>query len=55
MTILGTATGIVGGWLANLIGNGSINNFNLYSVVVAIVISIVSIWLYGKIFLTPHK
>jgi uncharacterized membrane protein YeaQ/YmgE (transglycosylase-associated protein family) len=55
MTILGTATGIIGGWLANLIAHGSVNNFNIYSVLTAILISGLSIWLYGKIFLAQRK
>lgn len=48
MTVLGVMGGIIGGWITNILCRQSINTFNIYSVLVAVLASALVIWFYGK-------
>lgn len=47
--ILGVVGAFVGGFLFSLIGAGPVTGFNLYSMFVAVIGSIVVLWLYHTI------
>jgi uncharacterized membrane protein YeaQ/YmgE (transglycosylase-associated protein family) len=44
--VLGIVGALVGGFLFSLFGAGGITGFNLYSLIVAVIGSIVVLWLY---------
>lgn len=46
MTVYGIVGGIVGGWIANIICNEALNNFNIYSVLSAVVGAVLITWAY---------
>jgi len=48
--ILGIVGAIVGGWLFSLIGGHGVTGFNLYSLLVAVIGSIVVLVLYHALF-----
>jgi uncharacterized membrane protein YeaQ/YmgE (transglycosylase-associated protein family) len=45
-TVLGIVGAIVGGLLFNLFGASSITGFNIYSMIVAVVGSVLVLWIY---------
>lgn len=44
--LLGIAGAIVGGFVATLLGFGNVSGFNLYSFLIAILGSLILLWLY---------
>ena len=44
--LLGIGGAIIGGFVATLIGFGNVSGFNLYSFLIAIVGSLILLWLY---------
>ncbi len=44
--LLGIGGAILGGFMATLLGFGSVSGFNLYSFLIAIVGSLILLWLY---------
>lgn len=47
--ILGIIGAVIGGFIMNLLGASGVTGFNLYSLIIAIVGSVIVIWL-GRIF-----
>jgi uncharacterized membrane protein YeaQ/YmgE (transglycosylase-associated protein family) len=47
--ILGIAGAVVGGFLANLVGQPGVTGFNLYSILVAIIGAVIVIWAWNYI------
>lgn len=47
-TLLGIAGAMVGGFLASLIGIGSVSGFNIGSVIIAVAGAMLLLWLYRK-------
>ena len=47
-TLLGILGAMVGGFLASLIGIGSVSGFNLGSLIVAVAGALLLLWLYKK-------
>ena len=47
-TLLGIAGAMVGGFLASLIGIGSISGFNLGSLIIAVAGALLLLWLYRR-------
>jgi uncharacterized membrane protein YeaQ/YmgE (transglycosylase-associated protein family) len=47
--VLGVVGAIVGGFLFSLLGSDGITGFNIYSMVVAIVGSIIVLWIYHSL------
>ena len=44
--LLGIAGAVVGGFVATLLGFGNVSGFNLYSFLIAILGSLILLWLY---------
>jgi uncharacterized membrane protein YeaQ/YmgE (transglycosylase-associated protein family) len=47
--VLGVVGAVVGGYIMNLLGQGGVSGFNLYSIVVAVIGAAVLIWI-GRVF-----
>ena len=48
--VLGIVGAIVGGWLFSLVGAGGVTGLNLYSIFVAIIGSVVVLFVYHAVF-----
>ena len=46
MTVYGVVGGVVGGWLANIVCNETLNNFNIYSVLSAVLGAALIAWAF---------
>lgn len=47
--IIGIIGAVVGGWIATMLGWGTVNGFNLYSILIAVVGAVIALAIYTAI------